>query len=314
MIHPPTYTHDLPADSEKVQGNRSRCEAADFTLKIGRMSFELSRETLIMGVLNITPDSFSDGGKYLAADEAAKRAVEMAWQGAHIIDIGGESSRPGAEPISADEEARRVLPVIDMIRERIDVPISIDTYKASVARRAVDAGAGMINDISALTLDPDMAPLAAELCVPVVLMHIKGTPPDMQKNPEYEDVVGEVRDSLKGSILRALGAGIEAENIVVDPGIGFGKTADDNLMLIKHIRELYDLGRPVLIGASRKHFIGRATGKPVTDRLWGSVAAASAAALLGAHMVRVHDVAETRDALMVVDAIKRGRLLGEKDA
>ncbi len=166
MIHPPTYIHDLPADSERIEENRSRCETADFTLKIGRRSFDLSRETLIMGVLNITPDSFSDGGKYLARDEAASHAVKMAEQGAHIIDIGGESSRPGAQPISADEECQRVLPVIEMIRERTDVPVSIDTCKASVARKALDAGAAMINDISALALDPDMAPLAAELQCP----------------------------------------------------------------------------------------------------------------------------------------------------
>jgi dihydropteroate synthase len=288
-------------------GNRARAEAGRFSLAIGGRSFDLSRRTLIMGILNVTPDSFSDGGRYAAADHAVARALLMAEQGADIIDIGGESSRPGANPVSEEEETRRVVGVIEAIVKRIDTPISIDTCKAGVARRAVEAGAAMINDISALAFDPGMAPLAASLSVPVVLMHMKGTPRDMQKDPHYADLIGEVRDALARAIERGAAAGIDPERIIIDPGIGFGKTAEGNLTLIGHIRDFFDLGRPVLVGASRKAFIGALTGRPADERLWGSVGAAAAASLMGAHIVRVHDVAETKDALLVVDAIKRAR-------
>jgi dihydropteroate synthase len=258
-----------------------------------------------MGILNVTPDSFSDGGRYLDKDRAVGRALRMAEEGADIIDIGGESSRPGSEPVSEEEETHRVVSVIEAIRKRIDTPLSVDTYKAEVARRAVEAGAAMINDISALSFDPGMAELAARLSVPVVLMHIKGTPRDMQKDPRYTDLIGEIKGFLDRAIQHATEAGIDPEQIIIDPGIGFGKTAEDNLTLIGHIRDFFDLGRPVLVGASRKSFIGSLTERSVDDRLWGSIGAAAAAALLGAHVVRVHDVAETRDALAVVDAIKR---------
>ena len=260
-----------------------------------------------MGILNVTPDSFSDGGRYGTTERAVAHALRMAEEGADIIDIGGESSRPGAEPVSEDEETRRVVGVIEEIAGRIDTPLSIDTYKAPVARRAVEAGASMINDISALGFDPGMAPLAASLSVPVVLMHIKGTPRDMQKDPHYDDLIGEIRDALRRAIARATAAGIDPGRIIIDPGIGFGKTAADNAVLIGRIRDFFDLGCPVLVGASRKSFIGALTGKPVDERLWGSIGAAAAAALLGAHIVRVHDVAEIRDALTVVDAIRRAR-------
>ncbi len=258
-----------------------------------------------MGILNVTPDSFSDGGRYLGRDEAVRRALQMAEEGADIIDIGGESSRPGAEPVSEEEETRRVVGVIEQIRKRIDTPLSIDTYKSGVAQRAVESGAAMINDISALSFDPGMAELAARLSVPVVLMHIKGTPRDMQKDPRYTDLIGEIKGFLGRAIKRATEAGVDPRQIIIDPGIGFGKSAEDNLTLIGHLPDFFELGCPVLIGASRKSFIGAVTGRPVDDRLWGSIGAAAAAALLGAHIVRVHDVAETRDALTVVDAIKR---------
>ncbi len=301
-------TDDSRPDSDRrLDENRARGEAGRFVLTMGGGSFDLSRRTLIMGILNVTPDSFSDGGRYCTTDQAVARALAMAGDGADIIDIGGESSRPGADPVSEQEETRRVVGVIEEIHRRIDTPLSIDTYKAGVARRAVEAGAAMINDISALAFDPDMAPLAAALSVPVILMHIKGTPRDMQKDPHYTDLIGEVRGALGRTIERAVAAGIDPERIIIDPGIGFGKTAEDNLTLIGHIRDFFELGRPVLVGASRKSFIGSLTGKPVNDRLWASVGAASAAVLQGAHIVRVHDVAETRDALAVVDAIKRAR-------
>ncbi len=285
--------------------NRARAQNGRFVLTVGGRLFDLARQTLIMGILNVTPDSFSDGGKYLDKDRAVARALQMAEEGADIIDIGAESSRPGAEPVSEQEETRRVVGVIEEIAKRIDTPVSIDTYKAEVARRAVEAGAAMINDISALTFDPNMAPLAARLSVPVILMHIKGTPRDMQKDPRYTDLIGEIKSFLDRAVQHATGAGIDPERIIIDPGIGFGKTAEDNLTLIGHIRDFFEIGRPVLVGASRKSFIGALTGRPADDRLWGSIGAAAAAALLGAHLVRVHDVAQTRDALVVVDAIKR---------
>jgi len=294
-----------PGNARLLAENRARAEAGRFSLTIGGRSFDLARRTLIMGILNVTPDSFSDGGRYQTPDQALARALAMAEEGADIIDIGGESSRPGADPVSEQEETRRVVGIIEEIRRRIDTPLSIDTYKSGVAQRAVEAGAAMINDISALAFDPNMAPLAAALSVPVVLMHIKGTPRDMQKDPHYTDLIGEVRDALARSIERAAAAGIDPERIIIDPGIGFGKTAGDNVTLIRRIRDFFELGRPVLIGASRKSFIGALTGKSVNDRLWASIGAAAAAALLGAHIVRVHDVAETREALAVVDAIKR---------
>jgi dihydropteroate synthase len=229
----------------------------------------------------------------------------MAEEGADIIDIGAESSRPGARPVSEDEETRRVVDVIEAVHKKIDTPLSIDTYKAAVARRAVEAGASMINDISALTFDPNMAPTAARLSVPVILMHIKGTPRNMQEDPRYTDLIGEIREFLSRAVQRAADAGIDPDRIIIDPGIGFGKTAEDNLTLIGHIHDFLEIGCPVLVGASRKSFIGALTGRPVDDRLWASIGAAAAAALLGAHIVRVHDVSETRDALTIVDAIKR---------
>jgi dihydropteroate synthase len=300
-----TLTQSRPnGDRGPLAENQARAQKRRFILTIGGRDFDLSRRTMIMGVLNVTPDSFSDGGRYLDTDRAVDRAVAMAGEGADIIDVGGESSRPGSDPVSGEEESRRVVGVIEAITKRIDTPISIDTYKASVARRAVEAGAALINDISALTFDPEMAPLAARLSVPVVLMHIKGTPRDMQKDPRYTDLIGEIKTFLAAAVRRATQSGVDPERIVIDPGIGFGKTVEDNLTLIGRIRDFYDLGRPVLIGVSRKAFVGALTERPVEDRLWGSIGAAVAASLMGAHIVRVHDVAETKDALAVADAIR----------
>jgi len=282
-----------------------RCEEGDFNLPIGKRIYDLKDTTLIMGIVNVTPDSFSDGGKHYSVNDAVEGALKMIDDGAHIIDIGGESTRPGAESVTLKEELDRVIPVIKGVGERSDIPISIDTYKSEVAKEAVDAGASMINDISGMRFDEKMAPLAAELDIPVVLMHIKGTPKDMQKDPKYDDLIGEITDYLGGSIEIAVRAGVDFEKIIVDPGIGFGKTWDDNLTIIKRITDFYVLGRPVMIGASQKAFIGGVTGRDAGDRLWGSLGAAAAAALYGAHMVRVHNVPETKDAVDVIDAIKR---------
>ena len=269
---------------------------------------DMRSRTAVMGILNVTPDSFSDGGRYPDIESAVARGVEMARQGASIVDVGGESTRPGAAPVSAAEELERVAPVIRKLRRRVDVPISIDTYKEEVARGALAAGADMVNDVSALRFDPAMAGLVAREGVPVVLMHMKGRPRTMQIAPRYRDVVGEVAAFLRERVAFAVGSGVSAERIVVDPGIGFGKDLDHNLALLRSLGALASLGRPVLVGLSRKAFLGRLqeTAGP-ESRLAGSLAGASAAVLAGVHMVRVHDVLETCRAVRVADAIRGAR-------
>ncbi len=264
--------------------------------------FDLSRRVAIMGILNVTPDSFADGGRWNTTERALAHAEELIEQGADIIDVGGESSRPGAAPVSVDEEKQRVLPVIEALGARFAVPISIDTYKADVARAALDAGATIVNDISALS-DAPMAALAAEREAGLVLMHMQGSPRDMQNDPWYEDLLAEVLAYLRNATDRALAAGVQRERIAIDPGIGFGKTAAHNVELIRHLGRFAGLGFPVLIGVSRKNFIGRLTGQEITDRLHGTIAAVTAALLCGARIVRVHDVAPTRDAARVAEAI-----------
>jgi len=268
------------------------------------LELPLGASTLIMGVVNITPDSFSDGGRFLAPDKAVAHGVALAEQGADILDVGGESARPGSESISEEEETRRVVPVIRELRARTRAVISIDTQKAGVARLALKAGAQIINDISALRSDPEMASLAAETKAGLILMHMKGTPKTMQDNPCYDDVVGEVRQFLAERAAFAQSQGVEKSRIVVDPGIGFGKTSEHNLILIRNLAALAELGYPVLLGASRKAFIGHLTGSPAPDRLWGTLGAHVAGSLLGAHLVRVHEVAPLKEALLVSDAIK----------
>ena len=256
-----------------------------------------------MGILNVTPDSFSDGGEFFDRDKAVRRAHEMVEQGADIIDIGGQSTRPGSVPVSLEEEIRRTVPVIEAIAGDIPVPVSIDTYQAGVARRAIKAGASIINDISGLRFDPEMARVAAGAGVPVVLMHIRGTPGDMQKDPVYEALIPEVLDYLRGSIRIAKGAGLD--KIIIDPGIGFGKTFDHNLELIASLGEFAKMGYPVLVGPSRKAFIGAILGGVPEDmRLEGTAAAVTACVLNGANIVRVHDVLEMAGVVAVADAIK----------
>jgi len=257
-----------------------------------------------MGILNVTPDSFSDGGLYFDKEDALSHGEALAAAGADIIDIGGESSRPFSEPVSADEEIRRVVPVIEELARRVSVPISIDTTRAEVARQALEAGAVMVNDTGALRLDPAMADLVAHAHVPVVLMHMKGTPKTMQIDPHYEDVVGEVKSFLADVIDTAEEAGIRRDKIIVDPGLGFGKTVTHNLRLIKDLRALQPLGVPIMIGPSRKSFISKLLGPGDERREAGTQAAVAAAALNGAHIVRVHDAERTRETLKLVDAIK----------
>jgi dihydropteroate synthase len=262
---------------------------------------DLSRP-VVMGILNVTPDSFSDGGVFLSRDNAIAQALRMAQEGAGIIDVGGESTRPGARPVSAQEEMDRVLPVVEALHSRIHLPISIDTSKPEVMRAAVAAGAGFINDVQALRAGGALA-AAVELKVPVCLMHMQGEPRIMQDRPEYADVVGEVRDFLKERLDACMDAGIPASRLVVDPGFGFGKTLEHNIELLRGLKKLCSLGAPVLAGLSRKSMIGKALGLPVEQRLHASVALALMAVQQGARIVRVHDVGPTVEALRMWSAV-----------
>ncbi len=268
---------------------------------------DMRRRTAVMGILNVTPDSFSDGGRYVDVDAALAHGVEMVRQGASIVDVGGESTRPGAEAVPLEEELERVIPVVRGLRARVAAPISIDTYKEAVARPALEAGADMVNDISALRFDPAMAGLVAAEDVPVVLMHMQGRPRTMQRAPRYVDVVREVAAFLRERAAFAVERGVGAHRIVVDPGIGFGKDMGHNLELLRRLDALVALGRPVLVGLSRKAFLGRLLDEDAPDaRLEGSLAGAAAAVLAGAHMIRAHDVAETCRAVRVAEAIRAG--------
>jgi dihydropteroate synthase len=257
-----------------------------------------------MGVLNVTPDSFSDGGRFLSPDAALAQAERLAAEGADLLDIGGESTRPGAPPVSAREELERVVPVIERLRASgFQVPISIDTSKAEVAQAALRAGADLVNDIQGLA-DPALARVVAQAQAPVVLMHMRGTPADMGARTEYRDLMTDVLCELRQALARAEQAGIPAERTILDPGIGFAKTAEQNLTLLRRLSELHALGRPLLVGPSRKSFIGTITGAPISDRLPGTLAAVTAAVLAGAAFVRVHDVAAARQASAVAAAIR----------
>ncbi|MCK9530378.1 MAG: dihydropteroate synthase [Gammaproteobacteria bacterium] len=257
----------------------------------------------VMGILNVTPDSFSDGGRFRSQEAALVHARRMAEEGAAIIDVGGESTRPGSPPVSLQEELDRVIPVIERLHAELPLPLSVDTSKPEVMRAAVAAGAGMINDVYALRMDGALT-AAAELGVPVCLMHMQGEPRTMQHEPSYTDVVAEVREFLAERASAAVQAGIRRERLLVDPGFGFGKRVDHNLSLMRHLPELLEIGLPLLIGVSRKSMIGAVTNADIEHRIHGSVAAASLAAWLGAAMVRVHDVKATVDALKVVSAVR----------
>lgn len=258
-----------------------------------------------MGILNVTPDSFSDGGLYFDASAAVKRALQMVEDGADIIDIGGESTRPGAEPLPVEEELKRTIPVIEALAGEIPVPISIDTYKAAVAKRALDAGAAMVNDISGLRSDPEMPSVVSQYEVPVVVMHIRGKPKDMQQNPVYASLIPEILAYLEESIAIAAEAGISQDKIIIDPGIGFGKTFVHNLEIIHNLPMLSALRKPVLIGPSRKAFIGNILGDaPPGERLGGTAAAVAIAIFNGANIIRVHDVKEMVKVAKVADAVK----------
>jgi len=266
-----------------------------------------------MGILNVTPDSFSDGGLHLDKSAAIRRVLQMVEEGADIIDIGGESTRPGSEPVAIEEELRRTIPVIEALAKKISVPLSIDTCKSEVARRALDAGASIVNDISGLRFDTQMAKVVSERKVPVVIMHIKGAPMDMQKNPVYEALIPEIMDYLRGGIRLALESGVAEDRIIIDPGMGFGKTLEHNLEIIHNLYEFTLLGKPLLIGPSRKAFTGSVLGGvPPEARLEGTAATVAISIMNGANMVRVHDVKEMVRVAKVADAIKRMKMPNEK--
>jgi dihydropteroate synthase len=262
----------------------------------------LQRLPLIMGIVNVTPDSFSDGGKFFSVDAAVARAVQLAADGADMLDIGGESTRPYSDPVTADEELRRVLPVIRKLAGQLQIPISIDTSKASVARAAIDAGAEIINDVTGLEGDPDMVRLAAGSGTGVCAMHMQGTPQTMQDDPKYEDVVAEVLEYLRQRRDTLVAAGVRPDRICLDPGIGFGKTHEHNITLMSHCYEFHSLGCPLLVGHSRKGFLGRLIGDKEADRTHATVGAALGLAVQGVQIVRVHDVRPVREALLAFEA------------
>ncbi len=260
---------------------------------------------LIMGVLNVTPDSFADHGRYFEPADALAQARALVAAGADILDIGGESTRPFADPVPLEEELRRILPVIQALAPEIPVPISIDTYKATVARAALEAGATLINDISALRFDPDMAPLAAEFQAPVILMHMQGTPRDMQRQPHYHDLLGEIRDFFRERLDVAASHGLTPDLLVLDPGIGFGKTRQHNLIILNRLEVFLDLGAPLMVGPSRKAFIGHILDLPADEtRDIGTLAALAVAVMHGARILRTHNVAYARQFLAVLEAIR----------
>lgn len=274
----------------------------------GSQCLRLGDRPYFMGILNVTPDSFSDGGQYTELDAALMQAQRLVAEGADMIDVGGESTRPNSEPVSVQEELSRVIPVIEMLHGHIKIPISVDTTKSEVARQAVAAGASIINDISGLTFDAAMPHVCAESGAGVVAMHIQGTPKTMQQHPHYDNVIEEVRDFLARRLEELQAAGIRREALVIDPGIGFGKTAQHNVELLSAIPRLRDLGRPVLIGHSRKRFLSKVLGKPVEEKSFGTVGVSLAAIALGADILRLHDVSPSRDCWLAWKTVMEGRL------
>ena len=275
-----------------------------FTIPCRTKTLELGERTLIMGTVNVTPDSFSDGGVFSQRERAVARALKMVEEGVDIIDIGGESTRPGAEPVDPKDEIARVVPVIKEVAKQTDIPISVDTRRANVACEALEAGGQIVNDVSALRFDPDMARVVASHKAPVILMHMRGTPETMQQNIRYVSLMSEIAQYLRESMNLACQVGVDPDRIVIDPGIGFGKTVDHNLAIIKHLYQLRILGKPILIGTSRKSFIGKILKLDVDQREEGTMASVTASILNGAHIVRVHNVRNAVRVARIADAIK----------
>ena len=282
----------------------------NFRLRLPRRSLALGEYTLVMGILNVTPDSFSDGGLYLDTEAAVAQAIAMEAAGAHIIDIGGESTRPGSAGVSANEELRRILPVLENLRGRIHIPISVDTSKAEVAEAAADAGAEILNDVTGLRNDPRIAEVAQRQKLGLILMHLRGTPQTMQQAPFARNVIRDVTTGLRDSIAEALNAGVSKRQIVIDPGIGFGKSHEQNCEIIQRLPELAKLGFPLMLGTSRKSFLGTALNQGDSkDRVWGTAATVTAGILQGAHIVRVHDVADMAQVARMADVLRSPGLL-----
>lgn len=295
----------LPQIAEEMILILKNCEVIPKPIKIGKKTLDFGHRTYIMGVLNVTPDSFSDGGKFINVDAAVAHAKKMLADGADMIDVGGESTRPGSESVSAEEEKGRVLPVIERLAKETDTILSIDTTKAKVAQAALSFGASMVNDISGLRFDPEMSKVIAEQGVPVCIMHIQGTPKNMQKDPVYSDLMGEIINYLKEGVDIAQKAGILHGKIIVDPGIGFGKSVEHNLEIVNRLKELKVLGSPILIGTSRKSVIGKVLDLPIEERIEGTAAMLAIAIANGADLVRVHDVKEMARVAKMTDAIIR---------
>ena len=295
---------NLDSLGQSIKETLKNISKTQYSIHCRKRTLTLGKRTLLMGILNVTPDSFSDGGLFFDRDNAVSHGLKMVEEGADIIDIGGESTRPGSKPIELEEELRRVIPVIESITKEADVPISIDTYKSTVAERAVEAGAEIVNDISGLHFDPDLANVVAKGNIPLILMHIRGTPETMQKNVHYDSLFSEILHYLKDSIQRAESAGLAPGQIIVDPGIGFGKTVEDNLLIIKNLHEFRVLGKPILLGTSRKSFIGKILNAEAEDRLEGTLSSMAIGVLNGAHIIRSHDVLQAKKALAVADAIR----------
>ncbi len=290
--------------SKKIDSVLDNFIRSDYKIDCRGKILDLGSRTHVMGILNVTPDSFSDGGLYADADRAYGHALEMVAAGADIIDIGGESTRPGAQPLSEEEELCRTVPLIGRLAAEIPVPISIDTYKSSVAKKALEAGASIVNDISGLRFSPDMAKVAADYGAAVVVMHIKGTPRNMQQNPVYEDVIGEIFSYLEEGIAIAVDAGVDREKVLIDPGIGFGKALEHNLTILNRLDEFRGLGRPIVLGTSRKKFIGTVLEIPLPeDRAFGTAATVALGIERGASVVRVHDVKGMAQVARLTDSI-----------
>lgn len=290
---------------EEVRAALTEYDRRRFSLSLGSQVLDLGERTAVMGVVNVSPDSFYDGGTHFSTAQAVEHGLRLADEGADILDVGGESTRPGAKPVPLEEEQRRVLPVVEGLASRCKIPLSVDTYKAEVARRALDLGAVMVNDISGLRFDPGMARVAAEGGAALIVMHMRGEPRTMQAAPAYANLMGEVVEVLRRSVETAVEGGLDREQVLVDPGIGFGKTLDHNLHLLRHLPELRVLGRPIVVGPSRKSFIGTISGLPAGERLEGTLAAVTLAVSGGAHIVRVHDVSAVRRSVEIADAVCR---------
>ncbi len=296
--------HPLHTLGHSLKETLKNISKTHYSIHCRKQTFTLGKRTLLMGVLNVTPDSFSDGGLFFDKEKAIAQGLRMVEEGADMIDIGGESTRPGSKPLGLEEELRRVIPVIESLSKEIGVPISIDTYKSAVAKKAIEAGAEIINDISGLKFDPTLANVAAKEDIPLILMHIRGIPETMQKDVHYESLFSEILQYLSDSIQRAESAGLDPQQIIIDPGIGFGKTLEDNLLIIKNLFELRVLGKPILLGTSRKSFIGKILNAEAKDRIEGTLSSIAIGVLNGAHIIRCHDVLQAKKAIAVADAIR----------